>query len=437
MWRSVATNSGWWIAERMMLLALTFVTSIVLVRMLGPAGFGELSYLLAIVGLLVPVTQVGVNGLVARAVLEAPGDERQALGTALALRLGGSLAALVIGAGYWALAESGQSGQSGRWVLLVLLVAQPAMLFQVLEFWFQAHLRAGALVPWRAGVLALSALLKIALAALTRDVQAVALVFAAEYLLMGGAYLVAYRRTSGRWIGPVPTPAWLRWFGARAPWLFGSGLAEIIYLRIDIVMLERLRGVEETGVYAVAARLSEIWYALPVMIAASLFPALWARRGNPAAYARGLQAALDTLAGMAIALAVVVQVVAAPLVTLLFGASYAAAAPVLSLHIWAGVFVFMRAVLSRWLLAEDLMRLSLLTHAGGAVINVGANLLLIPRFGAMGAAWATVIAYAAAGWGMLFLSARTRPFAGMMAKALLLPLRWGSLARYLRRLRTA
>jgi PST family polysaccharide transporter len=92
-------------------------------------------------------------------------------------------------------------------------------------------------------------------------------------------------------------------------------------------------------------------------------------------------------------------------------------------------------VLSRWLLAEDLLRFSLVTHAAGALVNVALNLVLIPRHGAFGAAWATVISYASAGWLALFLSARTRPLGWMMARALLLPLRWRTLAAYWRQVR--
>jgi len=58
----------------------------------------------------------------------------------------------------------------------------------------------------------------------------------------------------------------------------GLRIAEVIYLRIDIVLLERLRGVEETGIYAVAARLSEVWYMVPVALMGAVFPALWQRR---------------------------------------------------------------------------------------------------------------------------------------------------------------
>lgn len=174
---------------------------------------------------------------------------------------------------------------------------------------------------------------------------------------------------------------------------------------------------------------------VPVALMGAVFPALWQRRTDAAAYERSLQASLDLLFALALLLAVLVQLIGRPLVHWLFGAQFDASVPVLQIHIWAGLFVFMRALLSRWLLAEDLLRFSLLTHLSGAVMNVLLNLWLIPGYGAVGAAIATVISYACAGWLALFVMPRTRPMGRMMARSLLLPLRWGDLAAYARRLR--
>jgi PST family polysaccharide transporter len=265
----------------------------------------------------------------------------------------------------------------------------------------------------------------------------VVLVFAAEYVLVALAALHALRRAGGPRLGAAGSAHWLRWFRERSPWLLASSVAEVIYLRIDIVLLERLRGVHEAGTYAVAARLSEVWYMVPVALMGAMFPVLWRRRSNPVDYARGLQASLDALFALAFTLAVLVQLFGGPLVDLLFGEQFAAATPVLQIHIWAGVFIFMRALLSRWLLAEDLLRFSLVTHLAGALMNVALNLVLIPAHGAVGAALATVVSYACAGWLALFLADRTRPMGWAMAKALLLPLRWRDLAGYARELRSA
>ncbi|NJD31790.1 MAG: flippase [Gammaproteobacteria bacterium] len=431
--RQVAANGGWWLAERFGLLALTLLTSIVVVRALGPSAYGELSYVLALTGLLAPLAQFGVSGLVARALLERPGDDAAVLRAALVMRLAGCAVAFLVGLGWWAWFES---QPATRWVVLVLLAAQFATAFQVVEFWFQVQYKAAELVPWRTGVNVLAALLKMAVAAATHDPVLVAVVFAIEYLLGGAASLLALRRAGGMWVRPGRSPEWTRWFARRSPWLLASGVAEVIYLRIDIVLLERLRGVQEAGIYAVAARLSEVWYMVPVALMGAVFPALWSRRDDPRAYERSLQGSLDALCALALGLAVFMQFAGRPLVEFLFGARFSASTTVLQIHIWAGVFIFMRALLSRWLLAEDLLRFSLVTHVAGAVINVVLNFMLIPAHGAAGAAIATVISYASAGWLALFLSARTRPMGWMMARSLLLPLRWGDLADYARRVRS-
>ena len=58
------------------------------------------------------------------------------------------------------------------------------------------------------------------------------------------------------------------------------------------------------------------------------------------------------------------------LVPNLFGVEYADATVVLVVHIWATLFVFMRTLLSKWLIAEELLPLSLLSQGAGVVLNV-------------------------------------------------------------------
>ena len=113
-----------------------------------------------------------------------------------------------------------------------------------------------------------------------------------------------------------------------------------------------------------------------------------------------------------------VQLLGTPLVTGIFGLSFAAAAPILKVHIWAGLFVFMREAFSKWLLLENLLVFSLLTHGLGALTNIALNSLLIPRWGGLGAAYATLISYAVAAYFSLALSRRTRPFFAMMTRAM-------------------
>ena len=119
----------------------------------------------------------------------------------------------------------------------------------------------------------------------------------------------------------------------------------------------------------------------------------------------------------------VISFCASWLLPLLFGPSYADSIPVLTVHIWVGLFVFMRALLSKWLITENLLKLSMVTQLSGAVANVILNLWLIPLYGAVGAAYATVISYAVAGYLILFLHRDLWPMAIVVTKSFLLPYR--------------
>jgi PST family polysaccharide transporter len=290
------------------------------------------------------------------------------------------------------------------------------------------------LIPARLLITLVAAIAKIALLVRRPDPALIAWVFGLEFLLQGTAQIISYRWYRGIWLFPVWHRGWSMHFSGRAPWLVVSGVAEMIYLRIDIVMLTELRGSAEAGVYATAARLSEGWYAVPQLVMISVFPLLWQMRASTERWNRGVQATADALFWSAVIVALVIQVFAADLVNVLFGEAYGAAAPVLALHIWAGVFVFTRALISRWLIAEDLVRLSLWSHGAGALTNVVLNLWLIPSHGAQGAALATLVSYGVAGWVAFLVPASTRPVALQIAKAAALPFRWRDLAGYWRTL---
>src|SRR5690606_33169714 len=84
------------------------------------------------------------------------------------------------------------------------------------------------------------------------------------------------------------------------------------------------------------------------------------------------------------------------------------------IHVWGAIFIFARAAVSKWLVVENLIVFSVVTHGLGAVVNIGLNFVLIPYAGGSGAAVSTVVSYATASYLALFLNSRTRVAAGLM-----------------------
>jgi PST family polysaccharide transporter len=172
-----------------------------------------------------------------------------------------------------------------------------------------------------------------------------------------------------------------------------SGMAVMVYMRIDQVMLAAMVGDAAVGQFSAALRVSEVWYFVPAAILSAAFPAMLARRkdGQPA-YERYVQKLYDLTAWMGLAVAVLVSFCGPWLIDRLYGDAYAEAGHVLQVQTWAGVAVAMSYVHGKWLLAEGLQRLGLFYTLVGCACNLALNAWLIPRYGAVGAAYATLAA---------------------------------------------
>ena len=121
---------------------------------------------------------------------------------------------------------------------------------------------------------------------------------------------------------------------------------------------------------------------------------------------------------LSVAVALPMTFLSTPIVTLLFGENFSASGTVLAIHIWAAVFVFLGVASSKWFLAENRQMLSFQRTALGAVVNVILNFLLIPDFGPIGAAIATVVSYATAAFLFDVAQQETRQMFAMKVRSL-------------------
>ncbi|MCI0663328.1 MAG: flippase, partial [Acidobacteria bacterium] len=206
--------------------------------------------------------------------------------------------------------------------------------------------------------------------------------------------IVAYERLGGR------LRAWRAHYDysrvlLKESWpLILAGLSVVLYMKIDVVMLGKMSGDREVGLYSAASRLSEAFYFLPMIIVSSLTPMLLRARASGAEHYRASLLKLYVLmVRLSLAIAVPFLILAPMLVEILYGSQYSESAAILQVHVWASVAVFLGVASSQYLVAEGKQKLSLYRTLVGLVINVGMNLVLIPEYGAMGAAIATLISY--------------------------------------------
>jgi O-antigen/teichoic acid export membrane protein len=148
---------------------------------------------------------------------------------------------------------------------------------------------------------------------------------------------------------------------------------------------------------------------LPVALGAALLPRLTKlRQENPPEYGRQARRWAAGLVGAGAGAATLLMLAGPVVVPVVFGPAYAAAADVLAVHAWSLPFVFLVSLRTRLLVIEAGTRWVLLMSLVTAALNLGANLLLIPRMGGLAAAWATAGAWAGSALVAPWLFAPTR-----------------------------
>lgn len=417
---SPLTSVLWLVAERIVSLVLSLVVTLAVARHLMPDAFGQLSYLLALASLAAPFMALGLNSLVSREVLARSNDQQLILGTSIAMRgISGAVIALpatLLGFLYLSVDE--------RHLFAFLILCSMFNAALVVEYWLQAYVANRYVSQVR--LLTLFVFSAARIFAIYEDASLSVFVYLAglEVICAGLLYMWVYNQ-----LGGGITNLHYSWVEAKrllkdSRWLILSGIAAIIYLKVDQVMLGLMVGDRDVGIYAAAARISEVWYFVPAAIVASFFPRLIDLRSvDLQTYSIDLQKLNDFLLYSALVVVAIVSYCATWLLPLLFGAAYEGAVPVLVVHIWAGLFVFMRTLLSKWFIAENLLKLSMASQVLGALVNILLNLKLIPLYGAVGAAYATVISLAVAGYVVLFLHPKLWPMALVVTRSFLLPLR--------------
>jgi PST family polysaccharide transporter len=418
------SNGSWMLVERMLAMISAIVVSIWVARYLGPRDFGVLSYAVAFVALFTPLAALGINNILVKELVMDRARERLLLGSALIARLLGTAAAIAMCVATIYYVQGAEHGADRRlfWAVVALSLATAFNALDVAGLWLQSRQAVRGLMLCRMAVTLVAAGARVAAILWNAEVFAFVWIAAAETVAIDVVNVLAYywaRERPPRWQSDRGTMSSL--FSKSWP-LILSSIAASIYLKIDQVMLAEMVSVEQAGIYAVAARMSEVWYFIPQLLAGALFPSLLRTKlVSEALYAQRMRMCLAAFALAALAIAVGATLLADTLVLTLFGAQFAGAAAILQIHIWGGIFIFQRAVASKWMIAENLFMFSFVSHGIGALLNIALNLLLIPRWGAIGSAVATVISYAGASYLFTFCSRRTWPMARMMTETLLLP----------------
>ena len=416
--RTIAINAGWLVSDRLVRLILNFFVGIAIARHLGPSGFGLLSYGQVLMMLLLPLANLGLPDILVREFSRSRRDPDTIIATALVLRLAAALAAFLC---IVVIAFVTRESRAGLLVILAYGLSFFPQSVDVVESRFQSLNRVGWISTARMINTVTFSLVRVGALVLDLSAAWFAALYSIEILAFATLSLIIAHRQGIRL-------HLLSWCGAEArslledSWPLMLRLITIgIYMRIDQVMIQRMMGDAELGIYSAAIRISELWYFVPTAIVLAAAPNLTRQyEVSIDAYETELRRLLRYMVIMSVSTAAILSLFAPLIIRILFSAPYAAAAPVLAIQAWAGVFVAVGVASGPWFINTGHMRYGLYQAVAGAVASICLNLILIPLYGLIGAAASLVISYGISAVLFNAVSGTTRTLFSMQLRAFVL-----------------
>jgi O-antigen/teichoic acid export membrane protein len=405
--RSFAASSGYLLTGQIVGNAGFFVAVLILARALGPSGRGTVAFLTVSALIVAGLVTAGVPSANTVLVPQRPDDRRALLANLIVYTVASCLVGGIVWFGTLLLVPSLRPSGVGTVVLILFMagtvfagLVDAGLAFILASRRTTAMAAIVATAPW-----SYAAILGVLQTTVGLDVTRAGIAWVSAYGLWASMLVAANVHWAG--VGRPSRPLFretLR-FGVRA-WV--GGTARFLNFRLDQTMMPYLATETALGLYAVSVNVSEILFYVPAAVGMLLVPRVAATESTkrlPRTLAAHRMTILITTISTLIAL-----VLGPLLIVLVFGPAYQrSVVPFLLLLPGAIGFSFTR-IFGNALMGSSLPGRSSIEAVVALATGILLDLVLIPAFGASGAAVAASVALLAGGLAAVILYRRREPF---------------------------
>ena len=380
--RSLVANGLSMLAARLLVPAFSFAINVGVARLLGPDVLGSYVHLLALAAIFQVAAGAGMANLLTREIASHPEQTGSYLRRARSLAaLTGVAATIAFGVAAWLAAP-----EHGLAAAILATTVLPSSWIAVQESFFMAtrtHHRVALVAAFESG-------LKLALAWVAFKTGGgltflcVGVAVSRLLALAVGSVLVSRAGASRAW-----RPAgWeeIRTFAAGVIPFAVLLILSTIYFKLDVLLVEALLGAGLTGIYGAALAFYSVALLVPESVMAAVYPRLSAQhRASPEGFAEATLTAMRVVTAGLVPAALGLICLSNVLLRVAYGGRYAAAAPVLRLLAASLPLHAANGALGQALLAGRLQGRMVVVVLSGLLSHALLCLLLLPRFGLIGA----------------------------------------------------
>ncbi len=411
-------NAGWIIGEKIIQMVISLVVGILTARYLGPSNYGLISYATSFTAFFSAFCTLGINSLMVKELVDNDADEGKVIGSAIVLRVIASLLSAVT----IVLVVSIIDRDEPTTILVVALCSIGLIfhVFEVFKYWFQRHLQSKFTAIASFVAYLITAAYRIVLLATGCNVTGFALAASVDYICVAIALIIFYKKNKG----PSLHFSWEygKQLLSKSKHFILSGLMVAIYGQTDKLMLKQMMSEIDVGFYSTATTINGMWCFILAAIIDSLYPSIMEahKASNEALFARKNRQLYAIVFYVSVVVAILFNIFADIAIYILYGKDYMPAAMPLRIVSWYTAFSYLGVARNAWVVCKNKQNHLIKIYAAAAIGNVVLNGVLIPIWGASGAALASLVAQILTGFVLPFFIKDFRPNAQLMIEAIFL-----------------
>ena len=377
------------IAGKIVQMLIGFVVGLLTARYLGPGNYGLINYAGAYTTFFAAICTLGINSVIVKEFVDAPGREGEIIGTALGLRAISSMLSVLMILGISCILDAEEP--ITRIVVALCSVGVLFNIFETFNYWFQSRLEAKKTAIATLIAYTITSVYKIYLLWTQKSVIYFSIATSVDYICIAVVLFYFYKRDHAAKLS--------------FSWTYGKkllkksyhfilpGLMVAIYGQTDKLMLKNMINQEEIGYYATAAAICNMWCFVLSAVIDSVIPTIMEKHNESRIqYERYNRLLYCLVFYISVCVSIFFTIFGGKIIWILYGEAYLPAVAPLRVITWYTAFSYLGVARNAWVVCENKQKYLKYIYLAAAISNVILNLLFIPKMGAVGAAIASLAA---------------------------------------------
>lgn len=383
----IVVNSSWIIGGKVAQMVISFFVGILTARFLGPSNYGLLNLAIAYASFILPICTLGISNVIVKEFIDNP-EEGEILGSSIGIRcITSILSIFILLIAVFLMNPNNKDLQKISFIYSFVLILRS---FDLFEYYYQAKLMSK--ICSIASIIAyiITSIYRIILLILNTSVYWFAFAYVLDMLIYILLLLVIYNKQNGKKL-------YFKWVLAKK--ILGksyhyilSSLMVVIYAQTDKIMIGKMLGEKDVGIYSTAVAICSVWTFVLQAIIDSLRPSIIESfNRDRKAYHKNIILLYSIVIWISIVVSTLFCILAKYIILILYGNKYLNAVSPLRIITWYTCFSYIGVARNIWSVCEEKQKYEKIYALSGAITNIVLNFILIPFWGINGAALASLI----------------------------------------------